>query len=390
MDIKTLLERGVAEIIDKSHLEKALKSGKKLRIKLGIDPTSPNIHIGRAVVLLKLRQFQKLGHKIVLIVGDFTGLIGDASDKDTERPMMSEVEIKKNMKSYFDQAFMVLDKSKTETHYNSKWLKKLGFLEIGQMADLFGLNDITSRENVARRMNADKRVSTREVLYPLMQGYDSVAVKADVELGGTDQKYNLLAGRKIQKYYGQEPQDILMTELLEGTDGRKMSSSWGNVINITDKPDEMFGKVMSIPDELIIRYFELCTEVSEREISGMAMELKNKSVNPRNLKAKLAFEITKLYHGAKAAKAAHEGFETKFGGNKGEIKADYELKKKPGTYPILDILVDGQLAASRSEARRKILEGAVEFDGSMLKDLSPVKLEKGSLLRLGKRFLRIK
>src|SRR3989338_3270742 len=334
MDIKTILERGVVEVIEKEHLEKALGSGKKLRVKLGIDPTSPNIHIGRAVVLLKLRQFQRMGHKVVFIVGDFTGLIGDTSDKDSERPMMSEAEIKKNMKTYFEQAFKILDKKQTETHYNSKWLKKLGFKEIGEMADLFGLHEITSRENVARRMSADKRVSTREVLYPIMQGYDSVAVKADVELGGTDQKFNLLAGRKIQKYHGQPQQDILMTELLEGTDGRKMSSSWGNTINITEPADEMFGKVMSISDELIIRYFTLCTEVPVDEIAGMALELKSKSVNPRNLKAKLAFEITKLYHEEKAARAAHEAFETKFGGNKGEIKADFELKKAAGVYSI--------------------------------------------------------
>ena len=332
-----------------------------------------------------------MGHKVVFIVGDFTGLIGDTSDKDSERPMMSEAEIKKNMKTYFEQAFKILDKKQTETHYNSKWLKKLGFKEIGEMADLFGLHEITSRENVARRMSADKRVSTREVLYPIMQGYDSVAVKADVELGGTDQKFNLLAGRKIQKYHGQPQQDILMTELLEGTDGRKMSSSWGNTINITEPADEMFGKVMSISDELIIRYFTLCTEVPVDEIAGMALELKSKSVNPRNLKAKLAFEITKLYHEEKAARAAHEAFETKFGGNKGEIKADFELKKAAGVYSILDILVEGKLAPSRSEARRKMKEGAVEVDSHKLSDeFATVKLAKGTLIRLGKRFLRIK
>src|SRR3989338_4238607 len=195
MDINSILSRGVEEIIDRNHLEQALKSGKKLRVKLGIDPTSPNIHIGRAVVLWKLRAFQELGHKVVFIVGDFTGLIGDTSDKDAERPMMSESELKKNMKTYFAQAFKILDKKKTETHYNSEWLKKLGFKEIGEMADQFGLNEFTARENVAKRMKAGKRVSLREVLYPLMQGYDSVAIKADVELGGTDQRFNLLAGR---------------------------------------------------------------------------------------------------------------------------------------------------------------------------------------------------
>src|SRR6185437_9208875 len=199
--IKELLERGVEEVIDKKHLEELLRSKKKLRIKLGIDPTSPNIHIGRAVVLWKLRAFQKLGHKIVFIVGDFTGLIGDTSDKESERPMLSETEIKKNLKSYFEQAGKIIDAKKAEMHYNSKWLKKLGFLEIGKMADLFGLHEFEARENISKRLKAGKRVSLRELMYPIMQGYDSVAVKADVELGGTDQRFNLLAGRTIQPAY---------------------------------------------------------------------------------------------------------------------------------------------------------------------------------------------
>ncbi len=253
--IEDILTRGVEEVIDRQDLEAKLKSKKQLRIKLGIDPTSPNIHIGRAVVLWKLRAFQELGHKVVLIVGDFTGLVGDTSDKDAERPMLSEAVIKQNQKSYFEQTFKILDRTKTETHYNSKWLKKLGFKDIAQMADLFGLHEMCARENIAKRLDAGKRVSLRELLYPLMQGYDSVAIKADVELGGTDQRFNLLAGRTIQPFYKQQAQNILMTTLMEGTDGRKMSSSWGNVINITDTPDEMFGKVMSIKDELIKKYF---------------------------------------------------------------------------------------------------------------------------------------
>lgn len=223
--IQNLLQKGVVEIIHKDHLLKALKSGKKLRVKLGIDPTSPNIHIGRAVVLWKLRAFQELGHQVVFIVGDFTGQIGDTSDKDAERPMLSEAEIKKNLKTYFEQAYKILDKKKTEVHYNSTWLKGLGFAEIGRLANMFGLHEFSSRENIAKRMNAGKRVSLRELLYPLMQGYDSVAVKADVELGGTDQRFNVLAGRAIQEGYGMKPQDILITQLIEGTDGRKMSSS---------------------------------------------------------------------------------------------------------------------------------------------------------------------
>ncbi|MBX4181457.1 tyrosine--tRNA ligase, partial [Candidatus Parcubacteria bacterium] len=207
-DVEELLSRGVSEVIDKEHLIKKLESGEKLRIKLGIDPTSPNIHIGRAIPLLKLRDFQNMGHTAVFIVGDATGVVGDTSDKETERPMLTEEEVKANMQHYFDQAFKILDPKKTETHYNSEWLSKLGFKELAKMANLFGLNEFISRELIARRMSSGQRVSFHELLYPIMQGYDSVAIEAHVELGGTDQRFNLLAGRDIQKLYGQEPQDF--------------------------------------------------------------------------------------------------------------------------------------------------------------------------------------
>src|SRR3989338_5417477 len=398
MDIQTILNRSVAEVIERDHLEKALKSGKKLRVKLGIDPTSPNIHIGRAVVLWKLRAFQELGHKIVFIVGDFTGLIGDTSDKDAERPMMAASELRKNMKGYFDQAFKILDKSKTETHYNSEWLKKLGFLEVGEMADLFGLHEFAARENVAKRMKVGKRVSLREMLYPIMQGYDSVAIKADVELGGTDQRFNLLAGRVIQKHYGQKPQDIVTTTLLEGTDGRKMSSSWGNVINLTDKPDEMFGKVMSISDDLIKKYFLLCTSLSEEEIKNIIFANKN----PKDQKTRLAKEIVTIYHSTKAAEAAATNFEKKFGKAKGEVRADVEMAYQKvkedvggGTYTytgLLNLFVRSGLASSKMDARRKIDGGGLsinEHHHIRLSEKILHTMSKGDLIRLGKRFLRI-
>ena len=263
--INEILTRGVSETIDKENLKKKLMSGRKLRVKLGIDPTSPNIHIGRSVVLLKLRDFQELGHQIILIIGDFTGMVGDTSDKDTERPMLSEEQVKKNMKSYVEQASKILDIKKAEIEYNSKWLKRLGFGDIGRMANQFSLGEFIARENIRKRLDEQKPVSLRELVYPLMQGYDSVAIKADVELGGTDQRFNLLAGRTIQALYGQEPQDILMTNLIAGTDGRKMSSSWGNTINVTGEPKDMFGKVMSTTDELIIPYFEHCYQSRNAE-----------------------------------------------------------------------------------------------------------------------------
>src|SRR3990167_9358867 len=224
--IAELLTRGVEEVIDRKHLEKRLQGKEKLRVKLGIDPTSPKIHIGRAVSLWKLRAFQDLGHTAVFIVGDFTGRVGDTSDKDAERPMLTAEQVGQNMTGYFAQAFKILDKSKTETYYNSKWLEKLGFLELARMASLFSLHEFQSREIIAKRLKAGQRVTFHEAMYPLMQGYDSVAVRANLELGGTDQRFNLLAGRTIQKMYGQEPQDIMMTTLMEGVDGRKMSSSW--------------------------------------------------------------------------------------------------------------------------------------------------------------------
>lgn len=386
MNLSTILDRGVAEVIEKEHLQERLNRGGKLRVKLGIDPTSPNIHIGRAVVLWKLREFQDLGHTAVVIVGDFTGQIGDTSDKESERPMLSEEEVNKNLKDYFNQAFKILDKKKTETAYNSKWLKKLGFMEIGKMADRFGLHEFSSRELIKKRLDAGKRVSLRETLYPLMQGYDSVAVSADVELGGTDQRFNLLAGRAIQPLYGQKPQDIVITKFpLAGTDGRKMSSSWGNVINITDQPDDMFGKVMSIKDDLIPQYFELATRLSPNEIKSLLDQLKDRS-NPRDLKIRLAFEIVKLYHGIKKAEKAREEFEKVF--SKGELPTDIKEVSRGGQN-IVDVITEEGLVSSRSEAKRLMDQGAVTINDQKT-DWGTV-AKAGDVIRVGPRkFLRIK
>lgn len=384
--INELLTRGVEEVIDRKHLEEMLRSKKKLRVKLGIDPTSPNIHIGRAVVLWKLRAFQELGHKVVFIVGDFTGLIGDTSDKDAERPMLSEVEIKKNLKTYFQQASKIIDAKKAEMHYNSKWLKKLGFFEIGKMADLFGLHEFEARENVSKRLKEGKRVSLRELLYPLMQGYDSVAIKADVELGGTDQRFNLLAGRTIQPLYKQKPQDILMTTLMEGADGRKMSSSWGNVINITDEPNDMFGKVMSINDDLIKKYFVLATQIPIQEIDEILAE----NSNPRDQKLILAAMITSIYHSHEKALKAREAFVNQF--SKGELPTDIPSKKiKPGTYSVVDLAVMSGLAASKSEARRLLEQNGIKIN-QQVAGSHPITLDGKTeiLLQVGKRkFIRL-
>ena len=382
--IDELLTRGVEEVIVKDHLREILLSGKKLRVKLGNDPTSPNIHVGRATLLWKLKAFQELGHTAVFIVGDFTGLIGDTSDKGSERPMLSEAEIDKNVKTYFSQAFKILDEKKTETHFNSKWLRKINFKEIGELADMFGLHEFEARENIAKRMRVGKRVSLREVLYPLMQGYDSVAVKADVELGGTDQKFNLLAGRVIQPHYHKEAQDIMTMKLLEGLDGRKMSSSWGNVINITDAPDDIFGKVMSLKDELIERYFVLATGVDEADIKSVLAR------GPRDAKFELAKTIVGIYHDAGAAEKAGKEFNTVF--VKKEKPEDMPVVKiKTKELPLAELLVEAKLVSSKSEARRLIGQGGVRIDD--VKKMDPkekVNLGKEIVIQVGPRkFLRV-
>jgi len=379
--IKELLSRGVEEIISRDHLEKKLESGKKLRIKLGIDPTSPNLHLGRSITLLKLRDFQKLGHKIVLIIGDFTGVIGDTSDKESERPMLAKEIVRKNMRNYAAQAGKIIDLKKCEVHCNSKWLGKLKYAEIGEQADQFSVAEFITRENIKRRLEAGTRVSLRETLYPLMQGYDSVATKADVEIGGTDQRFNLLAGRKMQHYYGQEPQDVMTNPLMEGTDGRKMSSSWGNTINLTEKPNEMFGKIMSIKDELIIKYFTLATRVPLKDIKKYEKEIKS-GANPRDFKLKLAFEIVSFYHGRQKAHEAQKYF----------LKT-FSRKETPDNIPFLRIkerdivsmLIESGACKSRSEARRVIGQGGVKLNGRTI-DSFDEKVKSGDIVKKGKRF----
>ncbi|MFH1990519.1 MAG: tyrosine--tRNA ligase [Patescibacteria group bacterium] len=388
--IEELLSRGVEEIIEKDQFVKELKDGKQLRIKLGIDPTSPNIHIGRSIPLFKLRDFQELGHKIILIIGDFTGVIGDTSDKESERPMMAENQVKQNMKNYVEQAGKIIDIEKCEVHYNSEWLTKLGYYEIGEQADVFSLNGFISRENIKKRLDEGRRVSLRELLYPLMQGYDSVAIKADVEIGGTDQRFNLLAGRELQRHYGQKPQNIITNPLIEGLDGRKMSSSWGNTINLLDSAGEMYGKIMSLKDELITKYFILATRASLDKIEEYEKEI-GMGGNPRDYKMKLAFEIVKIYHGEKKAKEAAGEFERVF--TKKELPDDIiAVLLTEGSYDIIDLLLKTALVKSKGEARRLVLERAVKIDGVMIEDpQAKIEIISGLVIQVGKRrFARIK
>ncbi|MFA7314814.1 MAG: tyrosine--tRNA ligase [Candidatus Magasanikbacteria bacterium] len=379
--IQELLERGVEEVIDKNHLKKRLESGEKLRVKLGIDPTSPNLHLGRSIPLLKMRDFQELGHQLVFIVGDFTGVIGDTSDKESERPMLEQEIVKKNMKNYVDQAGKIIDISKCEVHYNSEWLGKLTYSELNEQANMFSVAEFISRDNIRRRLEAGTRVSLREVLYPLMQGYDSVAVKADVELGGTDQRFNLLAGRTMQPHYKQQSQDIIMNPLVAGTDGRKMSSSWGNTVNLTDEPNEMFGKIMSIPDELIISYFTCMTRVSMEIVEEYAKEMK-KGENPRNLKMKLGFELVRFYHGEKAAKIAEEYFINTFA--KKQTPTDIS-ELKPASYNIIEVLVEAEFCSSKGDARRAIEQGGVKVNNEKVTDFD-FETKSEDVVQKGKRF----
>ncbi len=382
--IEEILSRGVAEVIDCDHLKARLLEGKPLRIKLGIDPTSANIHIGRAVVLLKMRDLQQLGHKIVLIVGDFTGVIGDTSDKESERPMLTTDAIEQNMQTYTEQLGKLIDLEQAEVHYNSTWLGKLGYEEIGQQANAFSLAEFISRENIKKRLNEGKRVSLREVLYPLMQGFDSIAVNADVELGGIDQRFNLLAGRRLQEAHGQKPQDILMTNLVLGTDGRKMSSSWGNTINLMDAPNEMFGKVMSVPDNLITDYFVHCTRVSIADIAKMAEEMVTGG-NPRDAKVRLAKEIVQLYHSEAEAVQAEQYFIETF--SKGHVPDEVRAVSVVSGTKLTDMIAEAGLAESKSDARRKAEQGGVSIDGEKLSEDTVLtkELHDGKVVKVGKK-----
>lgn len=388
-EIEELLTRGVSEVIGLDHLKKRLLAGEQLRVKFGVDPTSKNLHIGRAVVLLKLRDLQRLGCKIVLIVGDFTGTIGDTSDKESERPMLAQDAIEENMKTYVEQMGKLIDVDQAEVHYNSTWLSELGYEDIGAQADAFSLAEFISRDNIRRRLDAGTRVSLREVLYPLMQGFDSIAVNADVELGGTDQRFNLLAGRTLQEKHGQEPQDVMMTNIILGTDGRKMSSSWGNTINLLDVPNDMFGKVMSIPDELIMEYFVHCTRVPMTEIGVMAEEIIT-GANPRDAKVRLAKEITALYHGADEAAKAEQYFIETF--SKGVVPEDIAEVKAEQDEKLIEVIVRAGFATSNGDARRKVEQGGVSIDGEKVSDPQAVvgAEHAGKVMKVGKKdFVRI-
>lgn len=388
--IKEILNRGVEEIFEKESLLKKLQSGKQLRIKFGIDPTGPKIHIGRAFQFWKLKSFQDLGHKIVLIIGDFTAQIGDASDKQAMRKPLTEKEIKENFENYLNQIGKILDLKKVEVRYNSEWFKKMKVIDFVNLQMIFTAQQTIQRRNFKERWDEGKPIGLHELDYPLFQGYDSVAIKSDVEIGGSDQLFNLQSGREIQKHFNQHPQDIMTSKMLNGLDGRKMSTSWGNIVTILDEPADMYGKIMSMKDASIEEYFELATRLSKGEIA----EIK-KLGNPRDIKAKLAKEIVKMYHGEKEAEKAEEEFNKIFR-NK-ELPSDipfFEANKKE--YFILDLLFDTKLASSKNEAKRLVEGNAVEMQIGDKKEKitdwrKEINLEDDMIIKVGSRkFIKIK
>ncbi len=397
-NLTDLLTRGVEDIIVRADLEKKLKSGKKLRIKLGIDPTNPNIHIGRAAALWKLRAFQDLGHQITLVIGTFTGVIGDASDKDSERPLVERKTIEANMKTYAKQIGKILDMKKVELFYNGDWFDKMPLQKFFALTQIFTIQQMIERENFAKRIKAGKPVGIHETLYPMLQGYDSVEMKTDIEIGGSDQLFNMLAGREVQKAYKMPEQNVMTLHLLEGTDGRKMSSSWGNCIYITDEPLDMYGKVMTVRDELIPVYFKLCTDVSLEQITALEQAMSGALVedgmmtvfgdpaSPRDTKASLARSIVARYHGAKAAEEAEAAWNAQFReGNKPSVIPT--KKSKPGI--VLDIVSD-LFGISKSDVRRLVVQKGIKVDDKVVEKVD-VKISKDCLIQVGKRrFIQVK
>ena len=397
MDIKEelrIIKRGTEEIIPEKELikkiEKSRKEKRPLRVKQGFDPNAPDIHLGHTVGLRKMRQFQDLGHDIYFLIGDFTGMIGDPSGKTVTRKQLTEEEVKKNAETYKKQVFKILKPEKTKVVFNSHWLGKLSFSEVLKVCSKYTVARMLERDDFSTRYKEGKPIGIHEFMYPLMQGYDSVAIQADIELGGTDQKFNLLVGRDIQREFGQEPQVIITLPLLEGTDGvEKMSKSLNNYIGIDESPQEMFGKVMSVPDNLMVRYFELVTDVSLDEIDKIKIGLESNDLHPRNMKKRLAREIVKLYHGQSAAVIAEEEFEKVFK-NKLYPKKIKELiynkeDLKDGKIWIEKMVKDCGTLSSTGETIRMIQQGGVKIDGvQILNHNEDIKVKDGMVLRIGK------
>lgn len=381
-----LISRGAEEIIKEEELVERLRTGQPLRVKAGFDPTAPDLHLGHTVLLTKLRQFQDLGHQVIFLIGDFTGRIGDPSGKNATRPPLSEEEVQANARTYREQVFKVLDPDKTEIRFNSEWFGKMSAADMVRLASQHTVARMLERDDFSKRYSAEQPISIHEFLYPLAQGYDSVALEADVELGGTDQKFNLLVGRQLQTAAGQKPQVVVTMPLLEGLDGvKKMSKSLDNYIGVTEAADEMFGKLMSVSDELMWRYFELLSLRPSADIEGLKAAVE-KGENPRNVKFELAKELVDRYHGAGAGETAQQAFIARF--QQGAMPEDIPEKRveAPDGMGLAALLTATGLTASNSEAFRMISQGAVKIDGERVDDRN-LTLPSGfeGVLQVGKR-----
>lgn len=387
-----LIKRGTSEIIPEEELvqkiEKSIKENNPLNIKLGCDPTRPDLHLGHSVVLRKLAQFQEIGHTAILIIGDFTGMIGDPSGRNSSRPPLSFEEARENSKSYFEQASKILHKEKTRIVYNSEWLGKMNFEDVIKLASKYTVARMLERDDFTKRFKGGIPISLHEILYPLAQAMDSVAIKSDVELGGTDQKFNLLVGRDIQREFGLPPQVIITLPLLVGTDGvEKMSKSYDNYIGINETPKEIYGKTLSIPDDLIYLYFVLTTDVPNNELESIRQLLEDKSVNPRDIKRSLARKLVEMYHSKEAAVDAENEFDNIFvkKGLPDEI-AEFIFDNGEKEIDILDLIVKVGFAPSKAEARRLVSQGGVSIENEKITDIKAViKLDKNQVLKVGKR-----
>lgn len=390
-----VIRRGTVDLLPEDELVKKIENSKKknkpLVIKQGFDPTAPDIHLGHTVGIRKLKQFQDLGHQVVVIIGDYTAMVGDPSEKNSTRPRLTHEQVMQNAETYRQQFFKILDKSKTEIRFNGDWFKKLTFENIMELASKFTVARMLERDDFSKRYTSQLPISIHEFFYPLMQGYDSVMINADVELGATEQKFNLVIGRQIQKEYEQEPQIVLTLPVLEGIDGtQRMSKSLGNYIGVDEAPNETYGKVMSIPDKLIFPYFELVTDVSLNELKSIKSQLEDSNTNPRDVKKYLGRTIVRIYHGEEASKNAERAFEQVF------VKKDIpdempEFSFDQNKMRIDDLLIATKTAASKNEARRLIAQGGVSIDGNKVDDnFAEIEISGAIILKVGKRkFVRI-
>ncbi|GIM31362.1 tyrosine--tRNA ligase [Paraclostridium bifermentans] len=388
-----IIKKGAAEIISEEDivkkLEKSAKENKPLTIKLGLDPSAPDIHLGHTVVLRKMKAFQDLGHQVVIIIGDATGMIGDPTGKSAVRKQLSHDQVLENARTYQEQIFKILDREKTIVKFNSEWLQTMNFMDVANLASKYTVARMLERDDFKKRFASNQSISIHEFFYPLMQGYDSVAIKADIEMGGTDQKFNILMGRTLQKEYDQQPQIALLMPIIEGTDGvKKMSKSLGNYIGISEAPNDMYGKTMSIPDELIIRYFELVTDEHPDSIEAMKSDIEQDKVNPRDLKMKLAKEVVKLYHGEEKALEAEQYFKSVF--QKKNIPDDIAEMEvsiedaEEGLFFIPKIVTGLKLSPSTSEARRLLKQGGIKLNGEKVEN-DKIDLQTGDIIQVGKR-----